>query len=459
MRNVMKIRITIWALLLTVSSISQGQAVPTATTSMVPGSSGLSFYPLDGVFHYALSGSEIIQFGYYGPSQTTYSTVLSGNAAYTAKSEVRPFSMLFAGGVVLANQSGQGTTSFWNVAASQGYVTRSWIFNISDSFSFLPQSPTTGLSGIAGVGDLGAIPVQGPAEGPAGGVLSTAGNRIGNALTGSVERQIDHATSISGNGYWSVLRFLGQSANSGAANLGALDNTQIAGTVALNRRLDARSSVSVNAVYSTFSYNGGYTFYPGTTIPYVQPDIETRGINLSYQRLLSRTLSVSASAGPQWVSSSNSTLVPSSLNVAATAGLTYSRGFTNASVNYSYGVNGGSGVLPGALADTIGASLSHSYGRNWVASVTASYAHTSGLAQLTATGIPSTPIHEVYDTVFGGAQVTRRISTHFSGYASYGAQNQSNNFPLPGQNALNGTSQTVGIGITFSPRSTRLGQF
>src|SRR5260370_42607417 len=101
MRNVMKIRIAISTLLLTVSSISQGQAVPTATTSMAPGSSGLSFYPLDGVFHYALSGSEIIQYGYYGPSRTTSSTVLSGAAAYTAKSEVRPFNLLFHVGVFL----------------------------------------------------------------------------------------------------------------------------------------------------------------------------------------------------------------------------------------------------------------------------------------------------------------------------------------------------------------------
>ena len=295
----MKIRITIATLLLAVSSISHGQAVPTATTSMVPSNSGLSFSPLDGVFHYALTGSEVVQLGYYGPSEVTHSTVLSGNAAYTAKSEARPFNMNFAGGVSLGNQSGQGTTSFWNVAVSQGYVTRSWIFNISDSFSFLPQSPTTGLSGIAGVGDLGAVPTPGPAAGPAGGVLSNSGNRIGNSLNGSVERQLDHATSISGNGSWSILRFLDQSANSGQ-----IDNTQISGTVALNRRLDARSSVSLNAAYSTYSYSGGYTYFPGTTITYTQPDVETRGINVSYQRLLSKSLSVNVSAGPQWVSSS-----------------------------------------------------------------------------------------------------------------------------------------------------------
>jgi hypothetical protein len=453
----MKIRIAISALLLTMSSICQGQAVPTASTSMAPSNSGLNFSPLDGVFHYALSASEIVQLGYYGPSQTTYSTAFSGNAAYTAKSEVHPFNMVFAGGVSLANQSGQGTTSFWNVSAGQGYVAKRWVFNISDSFNFLPQSPTTGISGIPGVGDLGAIPIPGPATGPAGGVLSNSGNRIGNILSGSVERQLDHATSISGNGSWSVLRFLGQTANTGV-----LDDTQISGTVGLNRRLDGRSSVSLSAVYSTFSYSGAYSYFPGSAITFAQPDVATRGINVSYQRLLSKTLSVNVSAGPQWVSSSNSALIPSSLNVAATAGLAYSRGLTNASVGYSHGVNAGSGVLPGAESDSVTASVGRSYGRDWVASITASYTHTAGLTQVAAL-VPGAPSNLVYDTVFGGVQVTRRISPHFSGYISYQAQNQSNNYSLTGQNtlrnALNGTSHTFGIGITFSPRSTRLGQF
>jgi len=448
MRKVTKIRIAISALLLTAGSAAQGQAVPTATQSMAPSSSGLNFSPLDGVLHYALSASEIAQLGYYGPSQVTSSTALSGDVAYTAKSSIRPFNMVLAGGVALSNQSAQSTATFWNVAASQGLVTRSWIFNISDSFSFLPQSPTTGLSGIPGVGDLGAVPVQGPSAGPAGGVLSISGNRLSNAINGSVERQIDHATSISGGGSWSVLEFVGSTA-------GTISNSQISGTVGLNRRLDARSSVSLEAIYSTFTYSGA-----GSGFAY--PDIETRGLNLSYQRLLSRSLSVNVSAGPQWVSSSNSAVIPSNLNVAVSAGVGYSHGLTNASVSYSRGVNGGSGVLPGALSDSVMASLGHSYGRNWVASLNGAYTHTSGLTLL-AFGVPSAPTNLVYDTVFGGAQVTRRISAHLSGYISYEAQNQSSNYSLPTQtaarNALNGTSQTFGIGITFSPRSTRLGQF
>jgi hypothetical protein len=440
MKDVMKIRIAVSLLVLTMGSISHGQAIPAGGTSMGPNNSGPNLPSLDGILHYALSASEVIQYGYYGAGDVTHSTVLSGDVAYTAKSTVRPFNLLFAGGVILGNQSGQGTTYYTSASVSQGYVTRSWVFNISDSVSFLPQSPTTGLSGIAGVGDIGSLPVQGPVEGPAGGIFSNAGNRVANSLTGSVERQISHDTSISGVGSWSVLHFLDDG--------DGLNFTEISGVVAINRRLDARSSVSLDAVYSTFSYGAESG----------QPDIESRGINLSYQRVLSRTLSMSVSAGPQWISSSNSTLIPSSLNASVSANLSYARRNTNASVGYFHGVNAGSGVLAGALSDNVFAGAGHTFGRKWLASLNVGYSHSTGLTQL-SNGSSVIPVNEVYNTVFGGAQLTRAINTHFSGYVSYTAQNQSSNYALGAQNALNGTSQTFGIGITFTPTSTRLGQF
>jgi hypothetical protein len=447
MKNMMKIPIAVSALLLTISSISHGQAVPAGAPNTPISSIGSapSALALDGTLHYALSASEIIQYGYFGAGEVTHSTALSADAAYTAKSMVYPFNVLFAGGVILQNQAGQGTTSFWNIEASQGLVTRSWVFNVSDSFSFLPQSPTTGLSGIPGVGDLGSIPVQGPTEGPAGGIFSDAGNRISNSVSGSAERQITRDTSISGSGSWLIFQFLGDSANSG------LNNSSVTGSVAVNRRLDARTSASLAAVYSTFTYSGVQSGF-------ATPDIETKGINLSFQRVLTRRLSVSVSAGPQWISSSNSTLIPKSLNAAASAGVSYSRGLTSASVSYSHGVNSGSGVLPGTESDTFTGSLGRTFGRKWVASANLGYTRSAGLTQL-ANQIPAAPIHAVYDSIFGGAQVTRAFGEHFSGFLSYTAQHQSSNSAFAGQNALNGTTQTFGIGVTYTPRSTRLGQF
>ena len=155
MRKMTKIRIAIPAVLLLLTSIAEGQAVPTAVTS-VSSVGGSPIIPnLDGVLHYAVSASEVLQFGYFGSGQVTSSTALSGDVAYNSTNTTRPFSLTFAGGVILPNQQGQGFSSFWDVTASQGYTARHWIFNLSDSFNFLPQSPTTGLSGIPGVGDLG----------------------------------------------------------------------------------------------------------------------------------------------------------------------------------------------------------------------------------------------------------------------------------------------------------------
>src|SRR5437763_9770087 len=185
MRKVMKIRIAIWSLLLLLPPIAEGQAVPTAVAP-VSSVGGSPIVPnLDGVLHYAVSGSQVVQLGYYGSGDVTSSTALSGDLAYTAKSTMRPFSLIFAGGVLLPNQSGQGISSFWNIAASQGYTARHWIFNVSDSFSFLPESPTTGLSGIHCVGGLGSIPVQSPVDGPAGGIPTVAGNRLEKTMSAS----------------------------------------------------------------------------------------------------------------------------------------------------------------------------------------------------------------------------------------------------------------------------------
>jgi hypothetical protein len=439
----MKIRFVASILGLAMGSIAYGQAVP-AGTSMTSSNLGPNLPSLDGILHYSVSASEVVQFGYYGSGEVTQSTDISGNVAYTAKSVVYPFSMLVNAGVILGNSSGQGTSYFTSATASQGYVTRHWNFDIMDSVSALPQSPTTGLSGIAGVGDLGSQPVQGPTEGPAGGILSTSGTRIANTVSGGVERMITRNTSASGSGSWSILHF--------PDNSNGLDSSQVTGEVALNRRLDARSSASVNAVYSTFGYSGGN----GNS--FNQPDIETRGLNASYQRVLSRTLSMSVSAGPQWVSSSDSTLVPSSLNAAASASLSYQKGLTSASVSYSRGVNAGSGVLPGALSDSFSGFLGHTFGRKWVASISATYTHTDGLTRL-SNGASIVPVEESFNTVFGGGQITRAFTTHISGYASYTVQHQTNNFSIVVPNAQLGTSQTFGVGITYSPRSTRLGQF
>jgi hypothetical protein len=443
MKGVMKILVGVLALSLTISFFSYGQAVPAGNTTISSTGSNPNMPALDGIVHYSLSASEIVQHGFYGAGENTASTGLTGNLGFTAKSETRPFTMILSGGVLLPNGQGQGFSSYWNIAATQGIIARHWALTISDSFSFLPQSPTTGLSGIPGVGDLGSEPVQGPAEGPGGGVLTYSGDRIVNLLSGTAERQLAPRTSISATGAWSDIHFLDENAG--------LSSSGVTGAVALNQRLDARSSASLSAVYTTYSYSGPFAG-PAT------PDFQTKGINLGYQRLLNRRFSMSVSGGPLWITSSNSALIPATFSVAAAASLSYTRGFTSASVSFTRGANAGSGVIPGAISNSVYGTLAHTFGRKWIASLNGGYVHSTGLTEYTV-GESLIGVNEVYNTTFGGAQLTRGFGVHYSAYASFTVQNQTSNFDFAGLNAFTGTSEVFAVGITFSPRSTRLGQF
>ena len=424
------------------SGAALGQARP-AATALSP-SVGPSLPKIDGVFRYALSASELLQTGY--GSGVGFSTVLSGDANYSSRSEVHPFSMSYAGGLMMGNQYGRTATTFQNFSVSQGLVAGSWLLGVSDSVSYLPQSPTLGLSGIPGVGDLGPYPTQGPGSGPAGGVITNNMTSVTNSLSGNIERRLTALTSISGMGGWTILRYP-------SSDFG-LDNTQKMGQVNLNHRLDLRDTISGGVSYSTFDFGKG-----------IDLSMQTRGINGSFQRVLSRLLSMSISAGPQWINSSNKLLLPNRTTVSVDASLNYVRELTSASLNYSRGVNGGSGVQPGAISDSVGASIGRSYGREWMASLTANYTKSDGLLNPGAFTRPLTGAQALLysggnsNSVYGGLQVTRRLTDALSAYGSYNLQHQSTSYILRTQNAFSGTSSTFGFGITYSPRARRLGMF
>lgn len=446
----MKIGMPLFALLLAPGAVLYGQATPTATASVssTPASTagshaGFTLPSVDGTIHYALSASEIVQYGYFGSGNTTGTGALSGDVSYSSLSTRAPFNLMYAGGVLLSESSGQGTTTYQDLSASQSLTAGKWVFGLSDSASYLPQSPTTGYSGIPGVGDVGVLPIQGPSLGPAGGVLTYSGNRVSNVASGSAERLLTGKTSVSAMGSWSILHFL--EGNNG------FDTSDVSGEGALNHRIDARDTVSANAIYSLFTYGkseGGI-------------NVATRGVNGVYTRLLSRSTSLELSAGPQWVQSSDKVLIPNSLNVSASMGLGYSRGLTSANLGYSRGVDAGSGVQLGGLSDTVSAGYGHSFGREWLASLSGAYSHTAALAKRNVPLPPGVTIPPGGDfsTVFGGLQVTHSISRTLSAYASYTGQHQTYSTAYTGTNAFNGTSHTFGIGITWAPHSMRLGQF
>lgn len=425
--------------LLALPCAALAQATPVATVQ--PPLSGLNLPAINGTFQYGLSVSEVVEKGYASNGGVYAQTSISGDLAYGSKSEVHPFSLVYTGGTQFGNQAGYSNSYFQSLAVSQAYTTRSWVFDVSDVVSYLPQSPTVGLSGIPGTGDIGLNPVQNGLE-PSQSVITVGNSRVSNSVSGNAERKVDAFTSVSGGANYGILDFFGN---------GGLNNSQIGANVAINRRLDGRSSASLAATYGIFSYSdlgNGSSF-------------QTRGLSASYQRQLSRSLNFTANGGPEWINSSGALGIPSRLTFTAGVGVSYTVRVYTAIAGYSRGVNGGAGVQPGGISDTVSASIQRPFGTAWSASANLGYARTQGLSNgpaaidLAAVGL--TTIGN-YDSLYAGGQLSRRISRSFSGYVSYTALNQSYSQSQVAPTALNGIVQSFAIGISYFPRSLHLGQ-
>ena len=417
---------------------SYGQAEPAAVAPL--STSSLNLGLVNGTFRYGVSASEVFQTGYIGTGGVTEQTSLSGNVIYSTKSVVRPFSLIYSGGVQIANGSGYGNTVFQSLGATQGFNTRNWSFNLSDVVSYLPQSPTVGLSGVPGAGDLGLVPVQ-SLNGPSQDILTYNSNRVSNSVSGNVARRLTARTSLSGDASYSLLHFFNNS---------SFDNHQISSDLSLNHTVSARTTVGVGVSYATYTFDA-----------MSNASITTRGVNATISRQFSRSLSLSASAGPQWINSSSELGVPSRLTASANVNAIYSKHFGTFSAFYSRGTNGGSGVIPGAFSDTAGATFGRAFGRDWSVAANIGFSRTSGLGSgdvedLAPIGISN---FATFDSLYAGAQVSRRLTRSFSAFASYTGSNQSYgtlNTATPG--ALNGLVQSFSIGISYYPRSVNLGQ-
>ena len=432
----MKTNLVAPLILLTLGSLAHAQlqgATTSPSTSPSPGF-GFSLPTVEGTMTYALTASEDLETG-YGTGGAASQTTLSGDLAYLSSSQTKPFSLVYSGGYMYTNVPGYPASStFQNLALSQVVVTRNWNFVVDDAVSYLPQSPIVGLSGIPGVGDIGVTPVQ-IGDQPAQSILTDYGVSVSNGLNGGVTRQLTGSTSINASASWQILRFF--------SDLG-IDSTAEYGTLGLNHRIDARSSVGASATYSYSSEQ-----YLNLTLPFT-----TEGLMFQYQRQWSRALSMSVSVGPQrtYGTGAAEAFMPAQLDFAANAGLTYTRKLTSASLIYTRATNAGSGVIYGALTDSLSLSAQRQFSRNWEGAVTGSYFRSAALMQ-----VPG--FNESFQGTDGSIQASRKISRSFSAYASYTALTQSAITPGVSQNVFSGFSQVFAAGITYSPGPIHPGHF
>jgi opacity protein-like surface antigen len=138
-------------LLLAASAASRAQVVPAA---IVPASTGeWSGLPVSGALHYDVRYSQTAQFG--GSQDGQQMSYISGDASYANTGKRLPFSMQYGGGYgwVWAGPPSAGNV-YQHLSLSQGIVGRTWNLigqRRCTSYSF--ETPTTGFSGVPGIGE------------------------------------------------------------------------------------------------------------------------------------------------------------------------------------------------------------------------------------------------------------------------------------------------------------------
>ena len=426
---------------LTIPATIVAQALPAASAS--PNSTGFCLPSASGTLQYAVTASQSMASNYFGNAGVNSSTNLSGDLAFITNSELYPFNTVFSGGRAWSS-SGQSSYNFFNLALTQGIHLQRWTLVLSDSVNYLPGTASSGLSGVPGVGDLGVNPVQagatsGPVAPSSQGVLSGFSTRVSNSSGLSIARALTGKTSMSTSGTYAITRFLNSSTKT--TNPG-LNNDSESFSLGLNHRIDARNSLGGNYSYSRNTFSG-------TSFGVPTPGFSSQSASMQYSHQLTRKFGINASAGPQW----NDSGAPSSgkaLSLFANVSASYSGEFSQANMAFTRSSSSGSGVVGGAISDSISFSTSRTLDRVWLCALTAAYTQSSQVPS--AASLPFT----FYTTVLG-VQVSRSIVRSLSAYASYTLQNQTNEGTTAAVKLFSGLSNVAGFGITYSPMATHLG--
>ena len=424
-------RLLLLALLfVTVAPSMLGQALPAAEAA--PISTGFALPRAAGTLNYAVSASESLSWGYYGNQGAASGTNLSGDLGYISNSKLHPFSAVFSGGHSWST-SGQPSYSFLNLAMSQVLSLKRWSIVVSDSVSYLPGTPTTGLSGIPGVGDLGVSLGAGTGQG----VLTNYSDSVSNTVTGSVQHPLTGKTSVNASGSYGTQYFLGTGGE-------GLDSNSTTGGGGISHQLNPRTSFGGNYSYSTYQFTGNSAVM-------AEPGFASQTASGQITHQFTRKFSVSVSAGPQWTSY-DSAGSSQGLSLYASASATYQGHFSQATAYYMRGTNAGFGVVGGSLSQGGGVSVSRTFARVWNCSASASYTQSSGLP-----GANVAPF--TFDTTVAGVQTSRAIVRSLSAYASYTFEHQSSNqAATTAVDVFTGSEQVVGFGLTYSPSSIHLGR-
>ncbi len=409
---------------LSASAVAAAQGVPVQSGS--PLYTGFQMPTAGGNLTYALSVGERLSTGYGPQIGTVSATVLSGDVGVITPSVRMPTTIRYTGGY-LAVTFGQPSAFFHDFMISQAYNTKRWQYALTDSLTYLPETPTAGIFGIVGTGTSAGVT-------NAQGVIIPFATQISNSVSGNATFEMTGKTAATATGLYALQRFPGLT--------GGIQTDVYSFQGGVTHRIDAVSSWATTYAFNNFSY----VSVPGA--------FQTQGVSGMYKRQMTRSLSVSLGAGPNVISASALTKQPTTLSYTVDAQASYQGNVASAFVadaSFKRSTSGGSGITFGSTDNTVSVDVSRRLTRSMQAALMGNYTTTSGLLVITSQQVNS-------QTAVGSIQINRAFTRTLSAYFSYTAQHQAIQGLYIGINPLIGLQQTYGFGVTYSPSPIHLGR-
>lgn len=393
-------------------------AVPAAVCStlhsqVVPAGTGVGTN-----FGYVLRYGQTAHFG--GDLGNWQTATPSGEVHYRNGHRKTPFSLSYAGGYTwtLTGPTEYSTGFFQRLYLLQVMSGEKWKASLIDDVSYRPTAPVTGFSGIPGTGE----PIGNPSPPPSQSILTVGTHALDNLAAGDLTRILSPKYSASVGANYGLLFF---------PDGNGTNTNHLTAHTGLSRLISGRSSVFGEYVFTRFSY------------PDFNLAIDANVVMAGYEHAFSRRFHANLCAGPGWISSTDSKVVPASTIVNAHAALDYQMPAGSAFVRYDRSTSGGSGYLLGQLSDIVGVGYSRRFGTTFTAEAVGGYRRIQPLNK-----------SAIIQVGMGAVQGSWRFGERLSCFASYTVVAQSSAQPLP-SNAVSGPLQTLGFGIAYSMRARR----
>lgn len=287
------------------------------------------------------------------------------------------------------------------------------------------------IGGISGGSDLsGANDFSG---------LGTV-QHVTNAVSGFLTHELTARSGITAAGAYALAHYFGA---------GYVDSQQVTAFLGYNRQFTPRTNVFLSYAYQYWKFQGAES-------------TASNSIQLACTRQLSRRINLTLGGGPQFTNSQTpidiggtGVVIPSSqtgFNASAVMAYDLRKGKLNA--YYERLVTNGSGLFTAANTDIVSLNMTRSLSRFWTATVS------GGFVRLTNVGNQSSPAvaGNAFQYGFASVALQRTLSRHFSMFASYQFNDQTNSSTCAFVLGCGTTSHTALLSISWHANPIRLGR-